>query len=607
VLRTDVLASNMTAAKAARIAALFAAWTRGVKALGHEQWRLFFETGRFDKNHDVDKTTFKALFGNAARVQMGRHAVVGQLQSWLSNRVNDFRSVVSSYEGHASAPGGMLDPGVRHMLHVINLRKAWFSRDPIVMPTSATTVLGGTLEDIVEDVCEDITEGKVVGTRVVGQRTVGGTPTAGMTIPDDVRKLARTIMRAVMAKHRRPNLARIPMVLDVRGGALLPPKRATQQGKVGYWVRLSTMEPGQTIHVPLLTHPFHQARPGTRTKGVSIQRGREGGLRFGVVTDTGAVCAQSRQAYAEVTAALKASGRHPDAPGYAVGPGYAKGHVSLYEEAIALDFGLTTLFGTSEGQLLGLEWGKRLRAYDARIQKILKGVQRRGGKPRGNTRYKGAVQDLRGWITTEINRVLNRLVAQRKPIELVVEKLDFRSPTLSRRMNRLVSTCGRAVLKAKLQDLRDRLGIKATEVNPAYSSQTCSRPGCGYVDTRNRATQGTFRCLWCGHTCHADLNAAANLSQRRALADGGLTVGKAATLAGCVRAFRERKIHAVKAWPSQDGPAPHRTARTRHRGVPDDPRLTNPYFSDKGKTGKAIQSSEVGKTQAGFAQVVLSQ
>ena len=191
--------------------------------------------------------------------------------------------------------------------------------------------------------------------------------------------------------------------------------------------------------------------------------------------------------------------------------------------------------------------------------------------------------------------MLNRLVATRKPVELVLERLDFRSPTLSRRMNRLVSACGRAVIKAKLRDLEERFGIKATEVNPAYSSQTCSRPGCGYVDKRNRATQSTFRCLWCGHTCHADLNAAANLSQRRALADGGLYVGKAATLAGCVRAFGERKVRAVR------GPS-----RTRHKGVPDDPRWTNPYFSDQEKQGKVRQSSEVGKAQAGFAQIVLS-
>lgn len=648
VMRTDLLASNLTAAKEARIEALFQAWTRGVLALGTEQWRLFFQTGKLDKNHDRDKVTFKALMGNAARVQMGRYAVVGQLQSWLSNRANDFRAVVSSYDGQASLPGGMLDPGVRHMLHAINVRKAWFSREPIVMPRTATGVLGGTAEDILEDVMEDVVEDiwedvldtngavmgrRLVGTRVVGQRvvgqrvvgthTVGGTPLAGLTIPDDVRKLARSIMRAVMAKHRRPNLAHLPMVLDARGGTLLPPKRATQNGRVGYWVRLSTMEPGHTIDVPLLAHPFHQARAGTRVKGISIQRARDAhpaqkgetgrkrtkkhegesgrkhkrAFRFAVVTDTGAACAASRAAYADEAAALKASGHHPGAP------------LDLYHESTALDFGLGTLFGTSEGQLLGLEWGKRLRAYDARIQNIAKGVQRRGGKLRDNARYQAAVQDLQGWITTEVNRVLHRLVARRKPTELVVERLDFRSPTLSRRMNRLVSTCGRKAIAAKLQDLKDRFGIAATEVNPAYTSQTCSRPGCGYVDKRNRPTQGTFRCRWCGHTMHADLNAAANISQRRALPGGGLYTSKAATLAGCVRAFGERKVGAVRG-PNRPG----------DKGVPDDPRVTNPYFAAEmakarasaqastihhhGEDGEAIAGSEIDRTRTGIAQVV---
>lgn len=601
VLRADLLASNLTASKAVQIDALFTAWSRCAKALGAEQWKLFFTTGSFNKNHDVDKVTYKALIGTAGRVQMCRYAVVGQLQGWLSNRVNDFRRVVSSYEGQACAPGGMLDPGVRHMLYTINVRKAWFDHAPIVMPQTAKGVLGGVLEDIMEDVVEDVrnAEGvvvgtQVVGTRAIGTRTVGGTPLAGLTIPDDVRKLARSIMRAVMAQHRRPNLAHMAMVLDVRGGAVLPPRKVDQKGKVAYWAKVSTLEAGQTIDVPLLANPHHMQRKGTRTKGIAIHRKRSGGFGFAVVTDTGSVCAQSREAYAAATGDLKAKGHHPDG--------------SLYQDVQALDFGLTTLFGTSEGQLLGLEWGKRLRAYDARIQKILKGVQRRGGKPRDNARYRAAVQDLQGWMTTEINRVLNRLVATRMPVELVFERLDFRNPTLSRRMNRLVSNCGRAVFKTKLQDITQRFGIKATEVNPAYTSQTCSRPGCGYVDKRNRTDQRTFQCLWCGHTMHADLNASVNLLGRRATPDGGLWTGKAATLTACVRAFGERKVEAARS-----------PRRTGDRGVPDGPRLTNPYFAaamkeaqasttatDNGD-GKVNLGSEVGETQAGPARAVLSQ
>jgi len=546
VVRADTLASPLTASKARAIGALFDAWARCAVALGHEQWRLFFKTGRFQKNHDADKITYKAVLGNAARVQMCRYAVVGQLQSWVSNRANDFRRVVAGYGGD------QIPEAMQHMLHVINRRQAWFGRDPITMPDTADASI------------------------------------AGQVIPDGVRRLARAIMRAVMQRHRRPTLANLPMVLDVRGGALLPPKRATQNGTVAYWAKISTMERGRTIQVPLLATPYHAARIGTRTKGITITRpkpdarGAAAPPAFGfvVATDIGAVCARSREEYAVATQALCTRGTHDDG--------------SAYAPAIALDFGLSTLFGTSEGQLLGQEWGKRLRLLDARIQAIATAVQRRGGKLRDNRRYQAALEDLRGFLATEVGRVLNRLVARRLPTELVVEHLDFRSPTLSARMNRLVSTCGRKAIAAKLQDLTDRFGITITEVNPAYSSQACSC--CGYVDKRNRTTQARFRCRWCGKTWHADLNASTNILARRAWPHGGCKQSKAAILAGLVRAFGERKVRGFKA-----------PRRSRHSGVPDDPRVTNPVFSEKEKTRQAIRGSEVGENASATRRCVLSQ
>jgi putative transposase len=57
--------------------------------------------GRFNKNHDADRVTFAAVIGSAARVQMCRWQVVAQLDSWLSNRANEFRDTVN---------GSNLDP-----------------------------------------------------------------------------------------------------------------------------------------------------------------------------------------------------------------------------------------------------------------------------------------------------------------------------------------------------------------------------------------------------------------------------------------------------------------------------------------------------------------
>jgi len=493
VHRTDLLPSNLTVGKRAKVLELLDHYRAGAVLLGREQWRLFHETGRFDKNHDVDKTTFASVIGAANRVQMCRWQVVGQLQSWISNRANEFRDTVNR---------SSLSPDVKRMLHVVNLRGAWFSRKELRM--------WGT----------------------------------GETIPPEVRKLARTIMRHVMSRHRRPDLSRISMRLDHRAASLAAPTKATQGGKVGWWINLATMEKGRKIAVPLLTYEYHDKRPGRVTNGVQVNE-RDGRLTFGVVTDMGEACAKSRADY--------------------------DGHGVL-----ALDFGLSTLFATSEGQLLGQAWLKRLKRYDALISMIAARQQRAGRKPRDSRRYRALVEDVRGFLRTEVGRVLNRLVEQGKPRELVLERLDFCHSDLSPRLNAILRNCGRSILQDKLRDLEERFGITSTEVNAAYTSQTCSC--CGYVDKRNRRDRTTFLCLWCGHKLHADLNAAANIEARRARPNGWLFQGKAAVLAELVREFGERRVRAL------------RLGRTGSRGAPADPRLTNPYFG--GMPLAVLRSSE---------------
>lgn len=49
------------------------------------------------------------------------------------------------------------------------------------------------------------------------------------------------------------------------------------------------------------------------------------------------------------------------------------------------------------------------------------------------------------------------------------------------------------------------------KVNPAYSSQTCSK--CGHKEKGNRKTQSLFECLKCGYTENADFQATQNLLQ----------------------------------------------------------------------------------------------
>jgi transposase len=51
-------------------------------------------------------------------------------------------------------------------------------------------------------------------------------------------------------------------------------------------------------------------------------------------------------------------------------------------------------------------------------------------------------------------------------------------------------------MRKKLDTLKEEFNIKITEVNLAYTSQTCYN--CRYVSPTNRKSQKVFVCEFCG-------------------------------------------------------------------------------------------------------------
>lgn len=128
-------------------------------------------------------------------------------------------------------------------------------------------------------------------------------------------------------------------------------------------------------------------------------------------------------------------------------------------DCVALDFGLKTLFGTDQGDLLGRDFPARIKVYDALLTTLQKHIQRSGGKPRQSKRYRALAAKVRGFVITEVNRVLNRLAHRLKPGHLVLERLRFCSPELSCSLNRIIQNCGRGVIAAKLTALEQEYGV----------------------------------------------------------------------------------------------------------------------------------------------------
>ena len=93
---------------------------------------------------------------------------------------------------------------------------------------------------------------------------------------------------------------------------------------------------------------------------------------------------------------------------------------------------------------------------------------------------------------------------------VVIEAL--RPETMTRKGKGGKRGLNREIRKTGWGAMRQMLGYKAdavVEIDPAYTSQTCST--CGVVDADSRRTQASFKCTACGHAQNADLNAARNI------------------------------------------------------------------------------------------------
>jgi transposase len=74
------------------------------------------------------------------------------------------------------------------------------------------------------------------------------------------------------------------------------------------------------------------------------------------------------------------------------------------------------------------------------------------------------------------------------------------------RLNREILASGWGLVGRRLEDKAPR---RVQRVRPHFTSQTCN--ACGHCEAGNRESQA-FLCLRCGHSDHADVNAAKNIA-----------------------------------------------------------------------------------------------
>jgi putative transposase len=293
-------------------------------------------------------------------------------------------------------------------------------------------------------------------------------------VEEEYLRMSRQLVKQARKLISIPELSKVnTMTLDVKVAIL-------EEGKNSfpYWLKIATLQKGKPIYLPLKKNPFfeQQKSKGQLKKFVQLS-----------ITDKGKIT---------ISPVIEQADAEERTKGKSVG----------------LDWGVTVLFATSEGQLLGKKMLNSLKVWDDILIELQAELQRKQLKLKENAYYRELQQRITEYVKNEVGRVLNK-IATEEIREIIVEKLNFRNGGLSRQMNRIVTRAGRRAVEAKLKRLQEEKGIVISHVNAAYSSRQCS--SCGYVSSKNRKSQSEFKCECCGQLMNADVNAARNIKERR--------------------------------------------------------------------------------------------
>ncbi|QIZ39931.1 transposase [Saccharopolyspora sp. ASAGF58] len=206
---------------------------------------------------------------------------------------------------------------------------------------------------------------------------------------------------------------------------------------------------------------------------------------------------------------------------------------------VGVDRGVMVSAALSTGEMLrcpGSTIGeeRRLRALQRRLARCVPGSNRRKRVKAEIAKLKAREADRRKvWVEKTSTDLARRFDVLR------VEELNIQNMTRSAKgtadrpgskvrqkagLNRGILAHGWGMLVARLAE---KAVGRVEKVKAGYTSQQCS--DCGHVASESRKSQAVFRCVSCGFSCNADVNAACNIAAGRAVtARGDLAVGRSA-------------------------------------------------------------------------------
>ena len=174
---------------------------------------------------------------------------------------------------------------------------------------------------------------------------------------------------------------------------------------------------------------------------------------------------------------------------------------------------------TSDGDFYHLPDLKKKEArrkwYQRKMARQVKGSNRRKDTKKKLRKVSRKIANIRkNWVHQTTKEISGKCGT------LAVENLKVKNMTASAKGTvenpgknvKQKAGLNRAILDTAFGEVRRNLEYKCgrlIEVNPAYTSQTCSH--CGHAEKENRKTQARFQCVSCGFVSNADTNAATNI------------------------------------------------------------------------------------------------
>jgi len=271
---------------------------------------------------------------------------------------------------------------------------------------------------------------------------------------------------------------------------------ASEDSTFDYWLRVSTLEKGHPLRVPVKLAPYHKkALEGRPINTSTALQKRKGVWWLTLSFDEDVPLTTEPQA-----------------------------------SRVGVDVGIANFITTSTGKHYGTFHGdlarrhKRDREKRRRKAKLHASLGKKGvAKEQLPSTSSATGQRLGRHVRQEINRAINEMLKDHPHARIVYEDLNVASMRFkARSMNAYLYASNLGHIPKQLAWATAKRGRAAHTVKAAYSSQECHR--CHYVDRANRPDQQTFCCVVCGYRDHADHNSSLNLAER--LSDSELAACK---------------------------------------------------------------------------------